>query len=60
MEDSLTQVTGKEEAVRPATSNDPAIDRQARIWFSNSWNAINIDPSENPDMEERDILLADP
>lgn len=60
MEDSLTPDTGKEEAVRPATPNDPAIDRQARIWFSNSWNAINIDPSENPDMEERDILRADP
>lgn len=56
MKDSLTQVTGKEEAVRPSTAND----RQRCIWFSNPWNAINIGLSENPDMEERDILQADP
>ena len=28
------------------TPNDLAIDRQGRIWFSNPWNAGNIDPSE--------------
>ena len=42
------------------TPNDLAIDRQGRIWFSNPWNAGNIDPSEQPEMEGRDILRADP
>ena len=48
------------EGTRLNTPNDLAIDRQGRIWFSNPWNDINIDPSESPDMEERDILRADP
>ena len=42
------------------TPNDLAIDRQGRIWFSNPWNAINIDPSEQQQMVEKDILRADP
>lgn len=42
------------------TPNDLAVDRQGRIWFSNPWNAGNIDPSEQPEMDGRDILRADP
>ena len=42
------------------TPNDLAIDRQGRIWFSNPWNAVNIDPSEQQQMVEKDILRADP
>ena len=42
------------------TPNDLAIDRRGRIWFSNPWNAINIDPSEQQVIANKDILRADP
>ncbi len=42
------------------TPNDLAIDRQGRIWFSNPWNAGNIDPSQVQVMTRKDILRADP
>ncbi len=42
------------------TPNDLAIDRQGRIWFSNPWNAGNIDPSEKQVDANKDILRADP
>jgi len=57
---STTTIVDRLDGVRINTPNDLAIDRQGRIWFSNPWNAINIDPSESPDMEGRDILRADP
>ena len=57
---STTTIVDSLDGVRLNTPNDLSIDRQGRIWFSNPWNDINIDPSEKPDMEERDILRADP
>ena len=41
------------------TPNDLAIDRMGRIWFSNPWNAGNIDPSEKQIMTDKDILRAE-
>ncbi len=41
------------------TPNDLAIDRQGRIWLSNPWNAINIDPSERQVLDHNAILRAD-
>jgi gluconolactonase len=41
------------------TPNDLAIDRQGRIWFSNPWNVINIDPSERQVLDHNAILRAD-
>jgi gluconolactonase len=42
------------------TPNDLAIDRLGRIWFSNPWNAGNIDPSEKEIPGRNAILRADP
>jgi gluconolactonase len=42
------------------TPNDLAIDRQGRIWFSNPWNAGNIDPRETEVQGRNAILRADP
>ena len=59
-EGATTTIVDRLDGVRLNTPNDLAIDRQGRIWFSNPWNAINIDTSEQPEMGERDILRADP
>ena len=42
------------------TPNDLAIDRQGRVWFSNPWNAGNIDPSESEIPGRNAILRTDP
>ena len=42
------------------TPNDLAVDRQGRIWFTNPWNAGNIDPSEREELDHRSVLRADP
>ena len=42
------------------TPNDLAIDRSGRIWFTNPWNAVNIDPSEVEELDNRSVLRADP
>lgn len=42
------------------TPNDLAIDRRGRIWFTNPWNAGNIDPSEVEELDNRSVLRADP
>ncbi len=57
---STTTIVDNLEGKKLNTPNDLAIDRQGRIWFSNPWNEGNIDPSEQPEMAERDILRADP
>jgi len=43
---STTTIVDRLDGVRLNTPNDLAIDRRGRIWFSNLWNAGNIDPSE--------------
>ena len=42
------------------TPNDLAVDRQGRVWFTNPWNAGNIDPSEQQELDHREVLRADP
>ena len=57
---STTTIVDRLDGQRLNTPNDLAIDRQGRIWFSNPWNAGNIDPSEQQEMANKDILRADP
>lgn len=45
---------------RLSTPNDLAIDRRGRIWFTNPWNAGNIDPSEREELDNRSVVRADP
>ncbi len=45
---------------RISTPNDLAIDRQGRIWFTNPWNAGNIDATEREELDHRSVLRADP
>ena len=42
------------------TPNDLAVDAQGRIWFTNPWNAGNIDPTEVEELDHRSVLRADP
>ena len=42
------------------TPNDLAVDRQGRIWFTNPWNATNIDESEIEEPGLRAVLCATP
>lgn len=42
------------------TPNDLAIDSQGRIWFSNPWNAGNVDPNPLQELDNRSVLRADP
>jgi gluconolactonase len=42
------------------TPNDLAIDHQGRIWFTNPWNAGNIDPQAQPELDHQSVLRADP
>ena len=42
------------------TPNDLAIDRQGRIWFTNPWNATNIDDTEIEEPGHRAVLCATP
>ena len=55
-----TTIVDRLDGQRLNTPNDLAIDRQGRIWFSNPWNAVNIDPSEQQEIVDKDILRADP
>ncbi len=57
---STTTIVDHLGSQRINTPNDLAIDRQGRVWFSNPWNAGNVDPSEVQEIEGRDILRADP
>ena len=42
------------------TPNDLAVDRQGRIWFTNPWNATNIDATEIEEPGLRAVLCATP
>jgi gluconolactonase len=42
------------------TPNDLAIDYQGHIWFTNPWNAGNIDPQAQPELDHQSVLRADP
>ena len=43
-----------------STPNDLAVDAQGRIWFTNPWNAGNIDATEQEELDHRSVLRADP
>ena len=42
------------------TPNDLAVDRKGRIWFTNPWNATNIDATEIEEPGLRAVLCATP
>src|SRR6266853_3920439 len=56
---TTTTIVDRLDGVPLNTPNDLAIDRQGRIWFSNPWNAGNIDPSERQVLDHNSILRAD-
>ena len=56
---SATTIVDRLDGVRLNTQNDLAIDRRGRFWFSNPWNAGNIDPSERKDLNERNRIRAE-
>ena len=58
--DAIAPVADRVDGQRLNTPNDLAIDRRGRIWFTNPWNAGNIDPSEVEELDNRSVLRADP
>ena len=48
------------EGKKISTPNDLAVDRQGRVWFTNPWNAGNIDTTEIEELDHRSVLRADP
>ncbi len=57
---SIATVADRLEGQPLNTPNDLAVDRQGRIWFTNPWNAGNIDPSEREELDHRSVLCATP
>ncbi len=57
---TTTTVADRVDGQKLNTPNDLAIDAQGRIWFTNPWNAVNIDPSEVEELDNRSVLRADP
>lgn len=53
-------VADRLDGLRLSTPNDLAVDSQGRVWFTNPWNAPNIDPDEPEDLDHRSVLRADP
>ncbi len=59
-EGAMVAVADRVDGQRLNTPNDLALDRRGRIWFTNPWNAGNIDPSEREELDHRSVLRADP
>ena len=57
---TTTTIADQVDGQKLNTPNDLATDRQGRIWFTNPWNAGNIDPSEREELDNRSVLRADP
>ena len=57
---TTTTVADRVDGQKLNTPNDLAIDRRGRIWFTNPWNAGNIDPSEVEELDNRSVLCATP
>jgi len=57
---TITTVAARLNGQKLNTPNDLATDRQGRIWFTNPWNAGNIDLSELEELDHRSVLRADP
>ena len=60
LDGSTTVIADVVDGVKLNTPNDLAVDRQGRIWFTNPWNAGNIDPSETELLDNRSVLRSDP
>ena len=56
---TTTTIAGEVDGQKLNTPNDLAVDRQGRIWFTNPWNAGNIDPSEVEELDNRSVFRAD-
>lgn len=59
-DNSTTIISDRVDGMKLNTPNDLAVDRKGRIWFTNPWNAGNIDPSETEELDNRSVLRADP
>lgn len=59
-DDTTTVIADVVDGAKLNTPNDLAVDRQGRIWFTNPWNAGNIDPSETELLDNRSVLRSDP
>ena len=57
---SMVTVADNLDGVPLNTPNDLAIDSQGRIWFTNPWNAGNIDPNEIEQLDNRSVLCSIP
>ena len=57
---STDLVADRLDGQRLNTPNDLVVDRQGCIWFTNPWNAGNIDPEEIEELDHRSVLRADP
>ena len=50
----VDQVEGK----KLNTPNDLAVDSKGRVWFTNPWNATNIDATAVQELDHRAVLCA--
>ena len=57
---SMTTIVDRVGGQRLNTPNDLAIDGKNRIWFTNPWNAVNVDASEAQEVDHKSVLRADP
>lgn len=57
---TTTTISDRLDGQKLNTPNDLAIDRQGRIWFTDPWNAGNIDASEREELNHQSVLRADP
>ena len=57
---TTTTIADRVDGQKLNTPNDLATDLKGRIWFTNPWNAANIDPSEIEELDNRSVLRADP
>ena len=57
---TTTTIADRVDGQKLNTPNDLATDLKGRIWFTNPWNAANIDPSEAEELDNRSVLRADP
>ena len=57
---STTTIANEVDGHKLNTPNDLAVDRKGRIWFTNPWNAGNIDPSEVEELDNRSVLMSEP
>jgi gluconolactonase len=56
----MTTIAERIDGKKLHTPNDLAIDRRGRIWFTNPWNEALIDPDEQPELDHKSVLRADP